>query len=123
MNDHIRLAPRQPSASDHAASTTPRAPQKGYWIAHINIADEHRYAIYGDVYEDVFTNYGARYVIRGGSQHVLEGTVKHRTVVVEFESLAVAMECYNSFEGQQAKALRTAFSEGDLVIVEGFEDV
>lgn len=117
------LVPHPKKAADHRHETSVNATQKGYWVAHIDVVDPQRYALYGDVYVDVFTNYGARYVVRGGCQHVLEGTVKSRTVVVEFESLATALDCYNSFEGQQAKALRTAFSTGDLVIVEGLEDI
>lgn len=122
MNDIVWLVPRPPEAKGQRKSNTTGFPKKGYWVAHIDVADAHRYALYGDVYDDVFANYGARYIVRGGDQHVFEGTVKSRTVVVEFESLTVAIDCYNSFEGQQAKALRTAFSQGDLVIVEGLED-
>ncbi len=122
LTDITWLVPRPQKNGDKSRSDSPNPPKKGYWIAHIDVADPHRYALYGDVYDDVFTLYGARYVVRGGQQLVFEGVVKSRTVVVEFESLSIAIDCYKSFEGQQAKALRTAFSIGDLVIVEGFAD-
>lgn len=118
MNDVIHLVPN--SQNDRIQPATP--PKKGYWIAHIDVSDPQRYALYSDVYEDAFVRYGARYVVRGGNQHLREGEVKSRTVVVEFESLQAAVDCYESFEGQQAKALRTTFACSDLVIVEGFED-
>ena len=118
MNDVLHLVTKSQQDSPKTASPT----KKGYWIAHIDVSDPQRYALYGDVYEVAFTNYGARYIVRGGSQHLLEGEVKSRTVVVEFESLQSAVDCYESFEAQQAKALRTPFACSDLVIVEGYED-
>lgn len=118
MNDVIHLVPK--SHKDRPQPATP--PKKGYWIAHIDVSDPQRYALYGDVYDDAFVRYGARYVVRGGDQYLREGEVKSRTVVVEFDSLQAAVDCYESFEGQQAKALRTPFAQSDLVIVEGFGD-
>lgn len=97
-------------------------PLKGYLIAHIDVADLRRYALYHDVDEDAFARFGGRYIVRGGEQHSLIGSLKTRTVVVEFESLQVAMDCYNSMENQAAKSIRLSFASADAVIVEGCED-
>jgi uncharacterized protein (DUF1330 family) len=50
-----------------------------------------------------------------------EGQLRARTIVIEFPSLQVAQDCYNSATYQAAKALRTPVSIGDLVIVEGYD--
>lgn len=97
-------------------------PPKGYIIAHIAVADLQRYAMYRDVDDDAFARFGGKFIVRGGEQHTLVGAVKARTIVVEFETLQVAMDCYNSIENQSAKAVRLAFATADAVIVEGSDD-
>jgi len=52
----------------------------------------------------------------------VEGEVKARTVVIEFESYAQAVACYNSDAYQAAKAIRAPIASGDMVIVEGYDD-
>lgn len=113
-------APQDLPRQDTSKSADP--PQKGYLIAHINVTDLRRYSLYQDVDEDAFVRFGGRYLVRGGEQHSLVGNLKTRTVVVEFESLQVAMDCYNSLENQGAKAIRLSFACADAVMVEGCGD-
>lgn len=120
MNNAPTIPHRSLSADTDLRSNAPETPPKGYIIAHINVADLQRYALYKDVDEDAFTRFGGRFIIRGGEQHCLVGALKSRTIVIEFENLQVAMDCYNSLENQSAKAVRLAFSTADAVIVEGF---
>jgi uncharacterized protein (DUF1330 family) len=94
---------------------------KGYWVAHVDVRDPDAYESYKKANAEPFAAYGARFVVRGGAQEVREGTAKMRTVVIEFPSYADAIACYESPGYQAAKALRDPVSEGDLVIVEGFE--
>jgi uncharacterized protein (DUF1330 family) len=42
-------------------------------------------------------------------------------VVIEFDSYATALACYESPEYAAAIALRTGASEGDVVVVEGYD--
>jgi uncharacterized protein (DUF1330 family) len=115
--------PTRPEMADGRKTTNlSDAPQKGYLIAHIDVSDLRRYALYADVDEDAFTRYGGRFIVRGGEQHSLVGKLKTRTIVVEFESLQVAMDCYNSLENQSAKSIRLAFATADAVMVEGHSD-
>ena len=94
---------------------------KGYWIANMNVSDAETYEHYKAANAAPFAEFGARFVVRGGAQDVREGEAKSRTVVIEFPSLEAAKACYDSAEYQVAKAIRDPISEGELVIVEGYD--
>lgn len=94
---------------------------KAYWVAHVDVDDPETYARYRAANAEAFAKYGARFVVRGGAQSVLEGQARARTVVIEFPSLQAATECFHSPEYQAAKAIRDPVSTADLVIVEGYE--
>ena len=84
-----------------------------YWIGHVTISDPHAYEAYRQANGAAFAKYGARFLVRGGAQEVVEGVVRPRTVVIEFPDLQAAQECYNSPEYQAAKGLRDGVSLAD----------
>jgi len=94
---------------------------KAYWVAHVIVHDADAYEKYRAANAVAFEKYGAKFLVRGGEQTVREGRSHPRTVVLEFADLATAQACYDSPEYQAAKALRDPVSEGDMVIVEGYE--
>ena len=94
---------------------------KAYWVAHMDVSDPGAYEKYKAANAAPFAQYGARFLARGGTQEVREGTIRSRTVVIEFPSLEAARACYDSDAYQAAKALRDPVSTGDLVIVEGYD--
>lgn len=94
---------------------------KAYWVAHVDVRDADAYEKYRAANAAAFDKYNARFIVRGGAQTVKEGQVKARTVVLEFADLATAQACYDSPEYQAAKALRDPVSDGDMVIVEGYD--
>lgn len=93
---------------------------KGYWIAHNIVTDVEAYRAYQAANGAVFERYGARFLVRGGTQENPEGQWNDRTVVIEFPSYEDALACYHSDEYQAAKTLRDPVSRGNLVIVEGY---
>lgn len=93
---------------------------KGYWVAHVDVADMETYKSYIAANGAAFAEYGARFLVRGGDRKVPEGSARARTVVIEFPSYADALACYESEAYQKAKALRDPVSSGDLVIIEGY---
>jgi len=97
------------------------AARKGYWIAHIDVADPEGYKPYMLADQAPFGQFGARYLVRGGKQEVTEGRSKSRTVVLEFPSYEAALACYRSDGYQAAKKLRDGKAEFDLVVVEGYD--
>ena len=94
---------------------------KAYWIANMDVHDAEKYDAYRAANAKPFADFGARFVVRGGSQEVREGSSRSRTVVLQFESYAQAVACYESDDYQAAKALRVSISDGTLVIVEGYD--
>lgn len=94
---------------------------KGYWIAHVDVADPVRYQDYVRANAAAFEKFGGRFLVRGGASTTVDGEQRERHVVIEFESLAQAQACWDSPEYQAALALRRPVSTADVVIVEGYD--
>jgi uncharacterized protein (DUF1330 family) len=94
---------------------------KGYWIAHVEVADVEAYKRYVAANAAAFAKFGGRFLVRAGRYELVEGAAKTRQVVIEFPDYETALACYRSPEYQAAKALRDSVSAGDLVIAEGYE--
>lgn len=95
-------------------------PPKGYWIGHVTVSDPQAYDAYRQANAAAFAKYGGRFLVRGGAQDVVEGSLRPRAVVIEFPSVAAARACYDSPEYRAALALRAPVSLADLCIVEGW---
>jgi uncharacterized protein (DUF1330 family) len=93
--------------------------KKGYWMAMVDITDPENYPRYIAANKAAFDKYGARFIVRGGEGEVFEGPAATRHVVIEFESLQAALDCYHSPEYQAALKLRQAYSTAHFAIVEG----
>src|ERR1700692_4751898 len=94
---------------------------KGYWIARIDIHNMDGYKEYIAQNGAVFKKYGARFLVRGGKHETREGSSRSRNVVLEFPDYETALACYNSPEYARLVAMRSPHSEGDLVIIEGYD--
>mgnify|MGYP000882907427 FL=1 len=94
---------------------------KGYWIATMDIHDHEIYDKYRAANAKPFADFGARFLVRGGTQQIREGQMRARTVVLEFDSYADAVACYESPSYQRAKDIRLNVADGSLVIVEGYD--
>jgi uncharacterized protein (DUF1330 family) len=104
-----------------AAAPAAAAARKGYWIAHADVTDPEGYKAYIAANAAAFSRFGGRFLVRGGPQEMVEGTVRGRTVVLEFPSYEAARACYRSNEYQAALALRKGKAESDLFIIEGYD--
>jgi uncharacterized protein (DUF1330 family) len=94
---------------------------KGYWIARLEVNNPDGYKAYVAANGPVFAKYGARFLVRAGQFECREGTAKSRNVVLEFADYATALACYNSDEYQALVRMRAPHSQGDLIIVEGYD--
>lgn len=94
---------------------------KAYWVVHVNVTNPETYEAYRAANAAALDKYGAKFLVRGGEQEDREGTNHPRTIVLEFADLDTARACYESPEYQAAKAIRLSASEGDLVIVQGYD--
>jgi len=94
---------------------------KAYWIARVTVNDEEHYPEYLTLGKPAYEKYGARFLVRGGRHDAVEGTSRERNVVIEFKDYDTAVACYNSEQYQLAKAKRNAYSDADVLIVEGVD--
>jgi uncharacterized protein (DUF1330 family) len=94
---------------------------KAYIIARVTVSDTGSYAEYAKGAFQAMRKYGARILARGGRSEALEGEARARNVILEFESYDQAKAYFNSPEYQAARALRVGGSQGEFVVVEGFD--
>jgi uncharacterized protein (DUF1330 family) len=94
---------------------------KGYWIAHVEVRDPEGYKDYIAANAVAFAKFGAKFLARGGRHEVHGGPQRSRHVLIEFPSYQAALDCYHSPEYARAKKIRETHSDGETVIVEGFE--
>lgn len=97
--------------------------RKGYWIATVDVANAAGYQAYVAANKTVFEKYDGRFLVRNGERTVVEGSVRSRVVVIEFDSYGRALECYQSPEYQAVIALRAPHSQADIVVIEGYQEV
>ena len=91
-----------------------------YVIVQVDVKDPVRYDDYKRMVPASFQNYGGRFLVRGGKTHTMEGDwAPKRFVIVEFPSVEQAKAWWASPEYAEAKALRQATSESQLIIAEG----
>jgi uncharacterized protein (DUF1330 family) len=95
---------------------------KGYWIANMDVHDPVRYGAYQRFVRPFLAANGGRFIVRGGTQDIVEGTAHARTVVVEFESYETALAVYRSDEYRKGMEHRLDAATTDLIVVEGFDD-
>jgi len=94
---------------------------KGYWVAHVDVADPEGYKAYVAANGVAFAKYGGRFLVRAGRYETKAGTVRARQVVIEFKDYETALACHESEEYKHAAKLRDAASVVDLIIVEGYD--
>lgn len=91
-----------------------------YVIVQVDVKDPVRYEDYKAMVPASLAKFGGRFVVRGGQTHTMEGTWSpRRLVIVEFPSVEQAKAWWASPEYAEAKALRQATSESQLLIAEG----
>lgn len=94
---------------------------KGYWIAHVDVADPEKYKAYVAANAAPLKQFGARFLVRAGKFETPEGSTRSRNVVIEFPSYQSALDCWNSPDYQAALKLRRPVSTADIVIIEGYD--
>jgi uncharacterized protein (DUF1330 family) len=95
--------------------------KKGYWIvAYRSITDEAAIRAYAALALPAIEAHGGRAIVRTAEAiEPREAGLKQRTVVIEFESFAKAVETYESDAYQQALKALGSSAERDFRIVEG----
>ena len=95
---------------------------KGYWVTiYRKINDPAKLAKYAEMAPKATGPFGCKYIARGTAASAYEAGLKERIVIVEFESVARAVEAHDSPEYQAALKVLADGVERDLRIVEGLE--
>lgn len=92
---------------------------KGYVIVHVTVNDADNYPTYAAAASEALKPHGGRFLARGGKAEVREGESRARHVIIEFDSYDKAVAWYESEDYAPALAMRKAWADADLVIVEG----
>ena len=91
-----------------------------YVFAEIQVTDPVPYEEYRKQVLAVVTQYGGKFIVRGGKVDSKEGGWNpKRIVVLEFPSMAQAQKFYGSAEYAPLIKLRQKAAKGRLIIVEG----
>jgi len=94
---------------------------KGYWVGRVKVHDPEKYAKYVEAGAPAYAQFGARFLVRGGSYTAVEGDAYDRNVVIEFPDYETAMACYQSETYSAAKVFRQAGATADIIVVEGYD--
>jgi uncharacterized protein (DUF1330 family) len=91
-----------------------------YLIADLQITDDRAFDEYRKRVPAVIAAHSGRYLARGGATEVLEGSLTpHRTVIVEFPSMAALRAFYTSPEYRPLRELREQSAKSTLIAIEG----
>ena len=91
-----------------------------YVLAEIEIVNPEGYKEYTKAVPATITQYGGKFLHRGGNIEVLEGDwPQRRRVIIEFPSMAAAKAWWDSPEYEKPKAMRRANSKGRLLLLDG----
>ena len=79
------------------------------------------YSKYLELAGPAIKKFGGKFLVRGGKQQEKEGEGFERTVLVEFSSLDLARQCYESSDYAEALSYSNQSSNRLVVLVEGTE--
>jgi uncharacterized protein (DUF1330 family) len=94
---------------------------KGYWIPHLDVSNMQGFQAYRDLADAAHQRFGSKLLARGGRREVVEGKMRARNVLREFNSYDEAKAFYRGPEYSAAHPLREPHSECDFLIVEGYD--
>ena len=92
-----------------------------YWITRCHVIDPDVYSKYLELAGPAIKKFGGKFLVRGGEQQEKEGEGFERTVLVEFSSLDLARQCYESSDYAEALSYSNQSSNRLVVLVEGLE--
>jgi uncharacterized protein (DUF1330 family) len=91
-----------------------------YVLAEIEITNPEGYKEYTKAVPATITQYGGRFLTRGGATEVLEGDwPQRRRVIIEFPSMEAAKRWWDSPEYAKPRLMRRANSQGRLLLLDG----
>lgn len=93
---------------------------KGYWIPHLDISNREGFEAYRQMADAGHKKFGSRLLARAGRREVMEGKMRSRNVLRQFNSFDEALDYYRGREYSAAHELREPHAVCDFLIVEGY---
>lgn len=91
-----------------------------YMIIDIQVQNSALYSEYVEKVPAILSQYGGRYLVRGGTVTPLSGNWNpERIVVIEFETMAQLRACFGSAEYRALAPLREHSTTSRSIVVEG----
>ena len=95
--------------------------KKGYWISlYFKVDNQENLKKYAETVTPIIKSFGGKPLVRGGKHETFNGDDFLRTVIWEFPSYDIAMECHNSKEYQDGWSLAKETTKRHMQIIEGF---
>jgi uncharacterized protein (DUF1330 family) len=94
---------------------------KGYWIPHLDITNPEGFQAYRAAADAAHGRFGSKLLVRAGRREVVEGKMRSRDVLREFNSFDEALAFYRGPEYSAARPLRRPHCACDFLIVEGYD--
>ena len=95
--------------------------KKGYWISlYIKVQNQENLKKYAQTVTPIIKSFGGVPLVRGGKYESFDGDNFSRTVVWEFPSYEIAIECHKSKEYQSGWSLAKNTTTRHMQIIEGF---
>ena len=95
--------------------------KKGYWISlYFKVDNQENLKKYAEIVTPIIKSFGGKPLVRGGKYETFDGENFLRTVIWEFPSYDIAIECHNSKEYQAGWSLAKETTKRHMQIVEGF---
>ncbi len=95
---------------------------KGYWIAHIDISDPLKHALFVEHCTEAIERLGGRILVRTDDGVRASGKLRQRSIVIEFDSYNDAVSLLDDPQHTEARRLIADHCEIDMVVVPGTED-
>lgn len=90
----------------------------GMWVAHIDVKDDDKYAVYIKGSGGVVAAYDGDFIARGGRYQQVEGKEYPRNVIVRFPTYERAVEAYESDEYQAIVGIAKDAADRAFTIIE-----
>jgi uncharacterized protein (DUF1330 family) len=94
---------------------------KGYWIPHLDVSNPDGFKAYRELADEGHKRFGSKLLARGGRREMVEGKMRARNVLREFNSFDEALGYYRGADYSRAHTLREGHAACDFVIVEGYD--
>ena len=94
---------------------------KAYWISlYVKVENQENLKKYAETVTPIIKSFGGKPLVRGGKHETFNGDNFLRTVIWEFPSYDIAIECHNSKEYQDGWSLAKETTKRHMQIIEGF---